>query len=398
MHLSLGLGLGSLGFLLGLAFELLLEGTKEASLLLVGLVGTVTELGGGIDPLELDLLGGDTLGLDEDRLTEGDDTLDDTRDGTLDDEEVLTDNTIVGEATDGGDLLLGDVVFGGGVTLISTRANTVDLLVGLSTVTVTHLTGASDGEGDTGRMPGTDTSDLTETLVSLAGEAASTPTLGDTLETLTLGDGEDIDELTLLEDGSHRDGLLEVAVSELDLLSSSLTTVDLDFHNVGLLLTNLDLTDLSVGNSAHHSGEVADASQIAINSLLLGSLIIVLLGVLGEGLLLGAVPAAVETTQRFLSNVLGPHGRQSTQTTRSLNITHNTNHNHGGSLNHSHGLAHLLLVHLRASTIDLTHHMRAACLVSHKGSEMGGLRGIITRETSNTSSVVSATLAGQETQ
>lgn len=398
MHLSLGLGLGSFGLLLGLAFELLLEGTKEASLLLVGLVGTVTELGRGIDPLELDLLGGDTLGLDEDRLTEGDDTLDDTRDGALDDKEVLTDDTIVGEATDGGDLLLGDVVLGGGVTLVGARSNAVDLLVGLSTVSITHLTGASDGEGNAGRMPSTNASDLAETLVSLAGQTTGSPTLGDSLETLTLGDGKDVDHLAFLEDGSNGDGLLEVLESEVDLIGGGLSSVDLDLHDVSLLLANLDLTDLGVGDGAHNRSKLTDAVQITIDGLLLGLGVIVLLGVLGEGLLLGTVPAAVEATERLLTDVVGPHGGQGTETTRSLDVANNTDDDHGGSLNDGNGLAHLLLVHLRAGTIDLTHDVRASSLVTHEGSEVRRLSGVITRETLDRSSVMSAALTGQETQ
>lgn len=59
----------------------------------------MTELGGGIDPLELDLLGGPAAGLGVQGLAEGHDTLLNTGDGTLKENEVVLDLTVVNEAT-----------------------------------------------------------------------------------------------------------------------------------------------------------------------------------------------------------------------------------------------------------------------------------------------------------
>ena len=393
IFLSLG-GLGLLSFTL----QLLLGSTIDASLLLEGLEGTMTVLGGGIDPLELRLLEGSTVSLDEDRLTESDDTLHNTRNSSLDDKEVLTDDTVVGEATEGGDLLLGNVVLSGGVILSDTGTDVVDLLVGLSTVTITHLTGTGNREGNAGRMPGTNAGDLAETLVSLAGEATSSPTLGDSLETLTLGDGEDIDDLTELEDGGDGDGLLEVLKSEVDLLGSSLSSVDLDLHNVSLLLSDANLTDLSVGDGTNDSGELADAVDITVDGLLLDISVVVLLGVLGEGLLLRAIPGAVEATKGLLTDVVSPDGGEGTETTGSLDVADQTDDDHGRSLDDGDSLADLLLVDTRSLTIDLTDDVGATSLVAHEGSEVRRLGSIVTREASNASTVVGATLTGQETQ
>lgn len=79
--------------------EVLLEGTLDGLLLGGGLVGTVTELGRGVDPLELDLLEGAAGGVDEHGLAEGHDTLLDTRDGTLEQDEVVLDLTVADKAT-----------------------------------------------------------------------------------------------------------------------------------------------------------------------------------------------------------------------------------------------------------------------------------------------------------
>lgn len=59
----------------------------------------MTELGRSVDPFELDLLGGTAAGLRVKGLAEGHDTLLDTGDGALEDQEVVLDLTVADEAT-----------------------------------------------------------------------------------------------------------------------------------------------------------------------------------------------------------------------------------------------------------------------------------------------------------
>lgn len=173
----------------------------------------------------------------------------------------------------------------------------------------TFLTSTSYGVLDTGRMPSSDTSDLAETLVSLARQLLGVPTAGNTLVTVTLGDTDAVDHLVLVEDLFNWDLLLEVFASPVDLLGDG-TSVDLDFHDLSLLVAvvqDLDLkrkmiineitidnivkeTYLSVGNDADDRAVLLDLGQIGIDGLL-AFFILPFLGVLSESLLLGFVPA-----------------------------------------------------------------------------------------------------------
>jgi hypothetical protein len=384
----------------------------------------VTELGGGIDPLELDLLGGPAGSLGVQSLAQSHNTLLDTGNGALDHNEVVLDLTVVDETTHAketlefanthgekisrrnirGDLLLGDVELGGGVTLISTLSNAENLVVAGGTVVVTVLTGTGNSPLDVVRVPSTNTGDLAQTLVSLAGQLGGTPTGGDTGETVTLGDGDDINHLVLLEDGVDIDGLLEEVAGEVDLVSDG-ATVDLDLHKVGLLLLDGSLADLGVGEHTDDSAVLLDALKLAgdggTGALGVG------LGVLGEGLLLGLVPVLVEATLDLIAQVLSPDGGERAETTGSLDVTDDTNGNelkrknvrvlvaffpflpslshttgetYRRSLDDGDGLDNLLLVHLGTRTVKVTDDGGHTSLVAHGGSKVDGLLGIILGE------------------
>ena len=72
-------------------------------------------------------------------------------------------------------------------------------------------------------------------------------------------------------------------------------STDLDLHDVGLALAVSALATrlghLGVGDDAHDRAVLLDALELVVNVLLAG-VTLVLLGVLGEGLLLGLVPVA----------------------------------------------------------------------------------------------------------
>ncbi len=87
----------------------------------------MSELGGGVDELEADLLESRALGVAHKRLTKGQDTLLGSDNAALEHEPVLIDNTVVGESSHRGDGLEGEIVLSGGVVLVRSLSNTVDL-------------------------------------------------------------------------------------------------------------------------------------------------------------------------------------------------------------------------------------------------------------------------------
>lgn len=158
-------------------------------------------------------------------------------------------------------MLLGDIKVGGGVTLILTLADTVNLVVDGGSVMVTVLTSTGNSPLDVRWMPSTDTGDLSETLVCLSRKLLGSPSAGDTRETVSLGNSDDIDHLVLLEDGANLDWLLEETVGELNLLGDA-TSVDLDLHQVCLLLLERSLADLSVSKDTDDSAVLLNALEL----------------------------------------------------------------------------------------------------------------------------------------
>lgn len=353
----------------------------------------MSELRRGVDELEGDLLEVSARGVNTEGLAEGDDTLLDTGDGALEHDKVVADKGVVRPAADGVDRLLGEVELGGAGALVGAVVDAVDLVVDRGTAVVTVLTGTGNREHDLRRVPSTDTGDLAETTVGLAGKLGNTPTRDDTGVTVTLGDGDNVDALVLLEDGLDVKGLLEVGLGELDLVGDG-ATVDLDLGEVGLLLGKAGLRELGVGEDANDGGVLLDTLKLASNG---GAVVLgVLLGVAGEGLLLRTVPVLVEATLDLVREVLGPNGGKGAETTGSLNVADDTDDDHGGSLDDGDGLDDLTLVHLRAGAVEVTDDVGHTGLVTKHGGQVDRLLGVILGEGLDVTTVLGGTLAGKE--
>lgn len=82
------------------------------------------------------------------------------------------------------------------------------------------------------------------------------------------------------------------------------TTIDLDFEDVILLLTEVELVHLGVDNHADDCAVLLDTVELGLN--VVGVLRYLLL-VLGESLLLGVQPILIETTEGILGELVSPN-------------------------------------------------------------------------------------------
>lgn len=113
---------------------------------------------------------------------------------------------------------------------------------------------------------------------------------------------------------------------------------------MSLLLLEAGLSDLGVGEDSNDRAVLLDSLKLSGDG---GTrVLLVLLGVLGEGLLLGSVPVLVESPLELVRKVLGPNGGERSETSGGLDVTDNTNDDHGRGLDNGDSLDNLSLVHL----------------------------------------------------
>jgi len=352
------------------------QSSQELVLLFQSLESAVTVLGRSVDELEVEGLVVRSLGGGDEALAESDSSLAGTRDAALEHDPVLIDLSVVGEATHRGDALLSEIGFGGGRLVVLVGTDAEDALVDLSSVMVALLTGTGHTDRHTSRMPSTNTGDLAEASVGLAGKTSDSPTGNDTGKAVTAVGGTDIDDLSLSEHGCDLHLLLEQATSKVN-LGGDITTVHLHLQKVGNFLSELDLADLSVGKDTDDLAVLLDAVDFSINFLRLLS---GLLGVLGESFPLASVPVLVKSSLDVIRKMVGPNGGQRAETIWSFNVANNTNNHHWWGFKDGDGLHSFLLVQLGSRTFDVTNNVGHTSLVSNKGGEVRRKSGIVTRE------------------
>jgi len=339
----------------------------------------VTDLGGGIDELEVDLFEGSSGDLREQALSDDASSLLGADSATLDEDEVFVDDTVVGETTQGSDVLFGQIVSGGGVVglfvVSDTDTDSVDFLVHFGSVVITVLTSSGNLESNSGRMPSTDTTDLSETSMGLSGESLGAESGSDTSITLTLGNTEDIDHFILVEDLGDSDFLFEVLSGEVDLLGDG-TTVDLDFEDMSSLLSKVKLVQLSVDDDSDNLAVFLDSVEFSGDVLFIRPF----LGILGEGLLLGVHPVFIESSLELSAQMLSPDGGQSSETSGGFDVTNNTGNNNGRSFKNGTSFNSFLLVELGSDLVDISQDVSHTSLEDGESGKVDGLRGIILGE------------------
>lgn len=190
---------------------------------------------------------------------------------------------------------------------------------------VAHLTGTRNRPLDVRRVPRTDACYLTQTLVRFSRQLLGPPTARHALHAVSLGDGNCVDHLILLEDTANLDRLLKQPLAEIYFFRNG-ATVDLDLHQMRLLLLERRLGDLCMCEHAHDRAVLLDALELARDGG--AGRFAVLFGVLCEGLLFGLVPVLVETTLDLVAEMFSPYGREGAQTAWGLDVANEANDDH----------------------------------------------------------------------
>ena len=346
-----------------------LELAKEPLPLILSLEAATAELGGGVDPLEVDLFGGDPPVVDVDGLPEGDSPLGSTADGALDHEEVVVDVTVAGEAAHWVDGLLGEIDWGGTSGVLLTlgwlESEPVDSLVHLGSVVETVVTGTADSPKDPAWVEWTNAGDLPATSVGLLLKTLSTIPVDDTFPTAALADGDDVDLFALFEDVVDLDFLFEEALGEVDLVSDA-ATVDLDLDDLGLAGTEHDSLWLGVGDHTDDGSLSLDLGEPLLHLALLSGL--------SDGaeslVLLGLVPVLVVAALDFLTDEASPGGGDWLDALWGLLVTDDTDGEHWWGLDDGDWFDSLLLVKAGVSTDNLTENVGHTSLEADESAKM----------------------------
>jgi len=135
--------------------------------------------------------------------------------------------------------------------------------------------------------------------MGLAGKTGNSPTGGNTLVTLTLSYTNDINVLILSKDRVNSDFLLEEGLGKINLGTGVGSSVNLNFHGVGLFEAKIEFLHLGVGDNTYNSAEFGNAVKLGLN--VLSTILRPLLGVLSVSLPLAPVPVLVATTLELVT-------------------------------------------------------------------------------------------------
>ena len=103
-------------------------------------------------------------------------------------------------------------------------------------------------------------------------------------------------------------------------------------------------------NNSHNRAVLDDSIETSLNSLLL-FLDVDLLD-LGKGLFLGMHPVFIESSESVFVELVGPNSGESSESSRSFDVTDETNDDHGRSFDDGDGFDDFLLVEFYRKKLD----------------------------------------------
>jgi len=212
----------------------------------------VSHFGGSINEFKVNLFKVTSSSLGEDGSSKHDDLLFGSNDTSFNHKEVISDYSVMGETSHGGDDLIGQISVGGSIVIASSSgsfSNSVDLFVHFSSVVITELTSSGDGISNSGWMPGSDTSDLSVPSVGFLLEMFNSESFNDSLESFTFGNSQNIEHFVLFEDRVDSNFFFEKIIGEINFLGGG-SSVNLDFNDVIFLLSKVEEFHLGGGQNS----------------------------------------------------------------------------------------------------------------------------------------------------
>jgi len=186
--------------------------------------------------------------------------------------------------------------------------------------------------------------------------------------------------------------LLEEASGEVD-LGGGVTTVDLEFDDVSLLLLQWQELHLGVGDKSDYAAVLLDLVEGGFLSLLVSGPFLL---VLAEGLLLAGAPVLVEASASLVGDVLGPDGFEGSEASWRLDVADNTDTDHGRGFEDGHWFDDFLFVELGALSCDFTDNMCHTGLVSDETGQVARLGLVVLRVGLEAAEMTSASLSWEE--
>ena len=246
----------------------------------------MTQFRCSIDKFKVDLFQGRSGYLWNQRFSEHENFFLRTNNTSSNHYEIVSNNTIMGETSQGGNIFISQISISGSVIFNSGQGgftDSINLFIHLSSVVITQLTSSWDTNSYSSRMPCSNATNFSVTSMRFLLEMFNTPSLHDTLETFTLGNTENINHFVVGENRVNLNFLFEVRVGKVYLLSSR-STVNLNFEDVILLLSQLRKGfHLSSANSSDNSAVFLDSLNRNFDRFFF---FFVFFGIFGKSLLL----------------------------------------------------------------------------------------------------------------
>lgn len=142
----------------------------------------------------------------------------------------------------------------------------VDLFIYFSSVVITALSDSRYCESYSCWMPSSDTSNSSPSSMCFLLQVLDSESFDGSASSFTFSDTDNIDVLILLEDLVDFNFLFEEFVAEVNFLSDG-STIDLNFEDVILLLSEVQFIELGVSNNSDDCAIFFDSVELDLDRL-----------------------------------------------------------------------------------------------------------------------------------